>query len=259
MKVLLVDDHPLILSALKAMIEKLSQGVRVTACASAADLRATLRRDAAYDMVLLDLQLDDAIGFDVLTELRRERPDLPVVVISASDRQADVLRAVDLGAMGYLPKRMATEALADALRLVMAGGIFVPPISMQFTDGATPPAEDDSFDGPDVTAPPPPLAYPTAVPTAEQLGLTPRQYDVLLLLLQAKPNKAIARRLGLSVETVKDHVQAVLRGLGVNSRTQAVLAVGQKTQALAQAAREAQETADAAVAKPATEDGTSAA
>jgi DNA-binding NarL/FixJ family response regulator len=222
MKVLLVDDHPLILSALKAMIEKLQPGVQVMALSSAAALRAALATDAEHDLVLLDLQLGDAIGFDLLKDLRQTWPALPVVVISASDRSSDVIQAIDLGAMGFLPKRMSTEALADALKLVIEGGIFVP--TMSLGDAA-----HHGEDLPMASAPQPALAF-QSLPSIEHLGVTPRQADVLTLLLQGKPNKDIARRLGLSVETVKDHVQAVLRALGVSSRTQAVLAVGQMTQ-----------------------------
>lgn len=213
-KVLLVDDHPLILSALKAMIEQMQPGVLVTALSSAAALREALQTDSEQDLVLLDLQLGDAQGFDLLSTLRSGYPQLPVVVISASDRAVDVLAAIDLGAMGYLPKRMSTEALADALKLVMEGGIFVPPLPL---------ADLMAVSGPgSVSAPDAVYAGKLSV---DDLGITPRQTDVLHLLLQGLPNKDIARRLGLSVETVKDHVQAVLRSLGVSSRTQAVLAV----------------------------------
>lgn len=220
MKVLLVDDHPLILSALKAMIEKLSPGVVVNAVSSAREARFTLRAQQDHDLMLLDLQLGDANGFELLTEVRRTDPDLSVVVLSSSDRASDVIRAIDLGAMGFLPKRMTTEDLADALRLVMAGGIFVPTMSLN-------PVRD--ADEPEPVAPAP-AAATDSLPSFDELGITPRQADVLTLLLQGKSNKDIARRLGLSVETIKDHVAAVLRALGVNSRTQAVLAVGQMTQ-----------------------------
>ena len=222
MKVLLVDDHPLILSALQAMIQELDPDVKVTAVGSAAAARAALAADANFDLVLLDLQLGDASGFDVLVEMRKAHPALPVVVISASDRASDVIQAIDLGAMGFVPKRASNDTLVDALRLVMAGGIYVPAMHLGGTQGpssraaaAIPAAETATYQ---------------VTPSFEELGLTPRQADVLTQLLQGKPNKEIARRLGLSVETVKDHVQAVLRALGVSSRTQAVLAVSQMTQ-----------------------------
>jgi DNA-binding NarL/FixJ family response regulator len=220
MKVLLVDDHPLILSALKAMIENLCPGVVVNAVSSAREARFTLQAEQGHDLMLLDLELGDANGFELLGEARQSHPELSVVVLSSSDRASDVIQAIDQGAMGFLPKRMSTEDLADALRLVMAGGIFVPTMSVNpvhDADEAGPPAGQ----GPTGTG---------TLPPFEELGVTPRQADVLLLLLQGKSNKDIARRLGLSVETIKDHVAAVLRTLGVSSRTQAVLAVGQLTQ-----------------------------
>jgi DNA-binding NarL/FixJ family response regulator len=225
MKVLLVDDHPLILSALQAVIESLGDGVRVTGVGSAREARETLAGDPSFDLVLLDLQLGDADGFDVLVELRETYPALPVVVVSASDRASDVIRSIDLGAMGFVPKRASNETLSDALRLVMSGGIYVPPMSLGSEVGRPPVAESERAPavGRYVDT------YQT-VPTLEGLGLTARQHDVLQLLLQGKPNKHIARELGLSVETIKDHVAAVLRALGVSSRTQAVLAVSQMMQ-----------------------------
>ncbi len=227
MKVLLIDDHPLILSALQNIIQGLSDNVSVVATASARMARDTLAQDSAFDLVLLDLRLGDADGFDVLTEFRAAYPALPVVVVSASDRTSDVIRAIDLGAMGFVPKRASNDTLFEALSMVMSGGIYVPPMSMgdetsasdlytDTTPGALRSVRQRATDE----------GFQTHVPL-ESLGLTPRQTEVLGLLLQGKPNKLIARDLNLSVETVKDHVAAVLRTLNVSSRTQAVLAVGQ--------------------------------
>ena len=232
MKVLLIDDHPLILSALKTVIQGLGDDVTVVGAGSAAAARATLQADAEFDLVLLDLQLGDANGFDLLAELRVAYPALPVVVVSASDRSSDVIRSIDMGAMGFVPKRASNETLFDALRLVMSGGIYVPPMTMGVDAGNAPSAPDaDTSPGylKVVGAQAAEGGYQTT-PSLATLGLTPRQTDVLALLLQGKPNKLIARELNLSVETVKDHVAAVLRALGVNSRTQAVLAVSQMTQ-----------------------------
>jgi DNA-binding NarL/FixJ family response regulator len=232
MKVLLIDDHPLILSALQTVIESLNEKVQVVGVESAGEARAALTASRDFDLVLLDLQLGDADGFDVLEEFRKDYPSLPVVVVSASDRSSDVIRSIDLGAMGFVPKRTGRETLAQALSLVMAGGIFVP--SMALNAGATTQAstmqqragaalmqsisEHASAAGFQTTA------------AFEGLSLTRRQTDVLALLLQGKPNKVIARELGVSVETIKDHVAAVLKALGVSSRTQAVLAVAQMSQ-----------------------------
>ena len=220
MKVLLIDDHPLILSAMQSVIVGLRPNVDAIGVETAAECRALLRRDADFDLVLLDLHLDDASGFDLLAELRMGYPALPVVVVSASDRASDVIRAIDSGAMGYVPKRASNELLFEALHLVMSGGIYLPPMTLHLGDSALP------------LAPPLPnrMASPGSGPplpcSLERLGMTPRQREVLALLLDGKSNKMIARDLAISVETVKDHVAAVLRTLGVNSRTQAVLAVG---------------------------------
>lgn len=223
MKVLLIDDHPLILCALQSVIQGLGDNVCVDAADSGQAARDTLRRHPQYDLVLLDLHLGDADGFDLLAELRTLYPALPVVVISASDRTSDVIRAIDMGAMGFVPKRATNETLFDALQQVMSGGVYVPPMSMGTHSHAhlsTTPAirqvQREAVDS----------GFQT-MPSLTQLGLTPRQADVLGLLLKGQPNKLIARELGLSVETVKDHVAAVLRALGVSSRTQAVIAVSQ--------------------------------
>jgi DNA-binding NarL/FixJ family response regulator len=227
MKVLLVDDHPLILAALRAVIESLDPVVVVVTAGGAREAREALRADADFDLVMLDLQLGDADGFDVLVEFRAMYPALPVVVVSASDRQSDVIRAVDAGAMGFIPKRSSNEALHEALHMVMSGGIYVPTMAMGHD------ADDGGVAGagmlPAVGNDPRRDAVQKHAPLAS-IGLTPRQTDVLALLLQGKPNKLIARELNVSVETVKDHVAAVLRALNVSSRTQAVLAVGQMSQ-----------------------------
>ena len=215
MKALLIDDHPLILSALQSVIQGLGPEVGVVGVATARAAREALVADPGF-------------GFELLGELRAAYPALPVVVVSASDRSTDVIRAIDLGAMGFVPKCASNETLFQALNMVMSGGIYVPPMIMRShvptRSSAVPSAAhgwgmrlDDTPAGADRQAGPPLAA----------LGLTPRQTDVLALLLQGQPNKLIARALNLSVETVKDHVAAVLRTLNVSSRTQAVLAISQ--------------------------------
>lgn len=228
MKVLLIDDHPLILQALQTVIQSLGSDTTVVGAGSARAARETLRADSDFDLVLLDLQLGDADGFDVLVEFRRTYPALPVVVVSASDRHSDVIKSIDLGAMGFVPKRASNDTLFEALNMVMSGGIYIPPMTLGSesspakTEGDTVPSVlrvvREQSQGQD---------YQTATVPLAEIGLTPRQTDVLALLLKGLPNKLIARELGLSVETVKDHVAAVLRALNVSSRTQAVLAVSE--------------------------------
>ena len=241
MKVLLVDDHPLILAALQSVIRGLGDDVTVVGVSTEKEARAALKRDPDYDLMLLDLQLGASDGFDLLSDLRKAYPALPIVVVSASDRASDVIRAIDAGAMGFVPKRATNDTLFEALTLVMNGGIYVPPMTLgsprapePVPDGDTVPdimrprlsdmdLEDGTYGA--VKAP-----HQEAAPSFESLGLSRRQADVLAFLLKGMPNKLIAREMGISIETVKDHVAAVLRALKVSSRTQAVLAVSQMTQ-----------------------------
>ena len=235
MKVLLVDDHPLVLSALQAVIQNIGSDTTVVGVDSAAAARATLAADSEFDLVLLDLALGDADGFDVLVEFRAAYPAVPVVVVSASDRASDVIRAIDSGAMGFVPKKSSHGELHAALGMVMTGSMYVPPSMLGLEFGRSIVASDTAPGGmrPLGDAPLGAAAQPEPhqkLPSLKDVGLTPRQGEVLSLLLQGLPNKLIARQLNLSVETVKDHVAAVLRALGVSSRTQAVLAVSQMTQ-----------------------------
>jgi DNA-binding NarL/FixJ family response regulator len=236
MKVLLVDDHPLILTALQTVIQRIGSDTTVVGVDSAAAARQALREDPDRDLVLLDLSLGDADGFDVLAEFRNAYPAVPVVVVSASERASDVIRAIDLGAMGFVPKSSSHAELHEALGMVMSGSMYVPPsmLGLDFAREREKIAADTAgAPRADGQAPLGAAARPEPhqkLPTIDDIGLTPRQAEVLGLLLQGLPNKLIARQLNLSVETVKDHVAAVLRALNVSSRTQAVLAVSQMTQ-----------------------------
>jgi DNA-binding NarL/FixJ family response regulator len=216
MKVLLIDDHPLILTALQKVIEGIGTHVSVVGANSAkAGARGARRRrrgvrpDAARPAPRRRRRLRPA------DRAAQRVAAVPVVVVSASDRSADVIRSIDLGAMGFVPKRASNETLQEALHVVMQGGIYVPQMTMS-GEGDMPPAGDPAS-----------FAATHSAAAMAAFKLTPRQTDVLALLLRGLSNKLIARELNLSVETVKDHVAAVLRALGVNSRTQAVLAVSQ--------------------------------
>ncbi|MFM7704557.1 MAG: response regulator [Rubrivivax sp.] len=230
MKVMLIDDHPLVVSALQRMLRELDEQAVVLSAATAAEARAALREQPECDLVLLDLSLPDGDGHALLAELRRSHPSLPVVVLSASERTLDVVRAIDAGAMGFVTKRASPQRLLESLRAVLQGVIVVP-------EGLAPEPLPEPLPEPDAVTAHAVLAVQAPMPAPgpdaraslrgclQSLGMTPRQLDVLELLLQGKPNKLIARELRLSVETVKDHVRAVLRTLNVTTRTQAVLAV----------------------------------
>jgi len=209
MKVLVVDDHPLILEALPHVLKHLEADVEVLDATTAGAGRRLVDEHPDADLLLLDLALPGADGFDLLAEFRAAHPAMPVVVLSASERHVDVLRALDMGAMGYIPKTSSNAVVLQALRLVLSGGIYVPSAAITREPGAAP-----------IPAALPPAASRTR---AQDIGLTDRQAEVLVCLLQGLPNKLICRRLSLGHGTVKIHVAAILRALNVHNRTQAVI------------------------------------
>ena len=164
-------------------------------------------------LILLDLALPRVDGFEALRQLREEFPGIPVVVVSAHDQSELVMRAIDAGAMGFIPKTSTTQILLNALRLVLSGGVYLPPEVLRRQEAIAPAA-------PQLAAGPAQLRDP------RKIGLTDRQAQVLALLVHGKPNKLICRELNLAEGTVKIHVTAVLKALGVTNRTQAVIAVG---------------------------------
>lgn len=243
MKVLLIDDHPLVLSALTDIIHKLDPRVVVLTAEGHSQAFAHLALDGGVNLVLLDPLLgSNDEGFSLLADLRQRHPELPVVVMAANDQLADMVRAVDLGAMAFVPKRTPIAELHAALALVLSGGVYIPQalLGLMQLQQATGTGDDGAQAcGASVLQPlgagavPPPQGTSVAeMPRLSMatLGLTPRQTDVLSLLLKGLSNKLIARELNVAVDTVKDHVAAVLRALGVSSRTQAVLVVSRMTQ-----------------------------
>ncbi len=204
MKILVADDHALIREALRHVLGQLAAGVNVI---EAADSAAALRlagEHADLDLVLLDLNLPGVGGFAVLSELRAAHPALPVVVLSAMDEQRSIAETFARGALGFIPKTGSNAVMLGALRLVLAGGQYLPP-GLISTLAAT----DRSRSAP---------------LTVADLGLTARQHQVLALLAQGKSNRHICRELGLAEGTVKIHVTAILKAFNVTNRTQAVVA-----------------------------------
>lgn len=221
MNILIVDDHPLIREGLANVLAELDRDASVSEAASAEEAVSAFGDRAPLSLVLLDLGLPGAHGMSLLEQLRSARPEVPVVVLSANDRRDVVLAAIDNGAMGFISKRSPTPVLVNALRLVLAGGVYLPP---QVIGGAAP-AQVPSATGvaaSQLSAAPPATATASAPRTLADLGLTDRQAEVLALIVQGKPNKLICRHLDLAEGTVKTHISAILRALDVANRTQAV-------------------------------------
>ncbi|MCA3179323.1 MAG: response regulator transcription factor [Burkholderiaceae bacterium] len=206
MKVLVVDDHALIREAMRGVLHELRADAAVIEadCAAAALAAADAHPD--LELVLLDVDLPDGDGLQVLDALRRTRPAAAVVMLSGLRDRGSVTRALATGAQGFIPKSEPRAVLLGALGLVLAGGVYVPTMAL----------------GPADTAPLPGAARAPATPSAS--GLTERQLDVLALMMRGRSNKLICRELDLAEPTVKNHVSAILRTLGVSSRTEAVVA-----------------------------------
>lgn len=206
MDILLVDDHALFREGLGLLLRDLSEDVCVHH-AGTVEAALEVAAGCALTLVLLDLALPGRSGFEALEELRHWREDLPVVVMSSANDRATVMAAIEAGAMGFVPKTSSSAVMIGALRVVLAGGVYLPPEAF-IGDGAQASTHDNE---PRTMAP-------------AQLGLTPRQTDVLRLILEGQSIKRIARALDASENTIKTHVSAVLRAMNVTTRTQAVVA-----------------------------------
>jgi DNA-binding NarL/FixJ family response regulator len=210
MKILVVDDHVLIREALRGVLKDLRPDAAVLEAADHRRATELVAEHADFGLILLDLNLPDGDGFSMLADVRERYPGTSVVVLSAQQDRASVVKALDLGALGFIPKSAQREVMVAALELVFAGGIYIPPeiLAHQEPEPAPHPAATDS-----------------PRPSPRDLGLTERQLEVLALMMQGKSNKAICRVLDVAEPTVKNHVTAIFKALKVTNRTEAVIAV----------------------------------
>ncbi|HEY1290575.1 MAG TPA: response regulator transcription factor [Burkholderiales bacterium] len=205
MNILLIDDHALFREGLKFLLRSLDAALEVD---EASDCTRALEHAAkrAYDLVLLDLKMPGVAGLDALVALRDAIPEAPLVVLSGEDAPGVVRAAIERGAMGFIPKSSTPEILIQALRLVLARGVYLPPAVLDGERAAA---------APEAASPGSTAALP---------GLTPRQMDVLRCVIRGKPNKLIARELEVSEYTVKAHLSLVMRALDARNRTEVVYA-----------------------------------
>jgi DNA-binding NarL/FixJ family response regulator len=213
-EILVIDDHVLIREALRGVLKEVKGDAIVLEASSCGQAMQVVAEHPDLDLILLDLNLPDRDGFSVLAELGERYPAISVVVLSAQQDRSSVVRALDLGALGFIPKSGQREVMLSALQLVFAGGIYIPPEILARDQPSSRQGEEQ-----------PAAKRPAVSPT--DLGLTERQVDVLSLVMQGKSNKAICRVLNLAEPTVKNHVTAILKALGVSNRTEAVIAVGE--------------------------------
>jgi DNA-binding NarL/FixJ family response regulator len=216
MKILIVDDHALIREAMRGVLRELKHDASVLEASNCGHALRLIEEHANdFGLILLDLGLPDRDGFSVLAELRQRFPAISIVVLSAQQDRASVMKALDLGALGFIPKSANRDVMVGALQLVFAGGIYIPPEILL--------RENASGEG---SLPKRPASErPRGSPS--DFGLTERQLDVLALMMRGKSNKAICRLLDLAEPTVKNHVTAILKALKVTNRTEAVVTVNE--------------------------------
>jgi DNA-binding NarL/FixJ family response regulator len=203
LKILIVDDHALVREGLRQVLKGLGDDVEVLDAPSCQSAFELVRQHANLDLVLLDYHLPDMNGQEALEVFSDQHPELPIIMLSGFMNPLLMRQVLNKGAAAFLPKSGNSEELLSAIRLILAGEAYLPPKSSQ-----TPSSGMLGAPGTDLASP----------------NFTPRQEEVLQLLLDGYSNKEMGKMLNLSDETVKNHVSALLRGFDVSNRTQAVLA-----------------------------------
>lgn len=202
-RIVIVDDHPLFRDALRQALSDKFPSLEFSEAGSFDGLSDALDGESEIDLVLLDLTMPGVKGFSGLMYLRAQYPEIPVVIVSANEDPGAIRRCVEFGASGFIPKSMPVDTIRDAIAVVLDGGVWTPPD----LDLETPGSDE------------------TADLVSRLATLTPQQVRVLMMLSEGLLNKQIAYQLSVSEATVKAHVSAILQKLGVDSRTQAVIAV----------------------------------
>ena len=201
-RLVIADDHPLFRGALREAVNGLFEKVDITEAGTFDDVSALLDQRGDIDLVLLDLTMPGARGFSGLMYLRAQYPGVPVIVVSANDDPVAIRRCMDFGASGFIPKTLGVDDMRDVIARILKGGVWTPP-DVNLDSKAD--VEINQL-------------------MAKMATLTPQQVRVLMMLSEGLLNKQIAFQLGVSEATVKAHVSAILQKLGVDSRTQAVIA-----------------------------------
>jgi len=227
MKILIADDHRLVIEAVKAKLSELGAGIEFVLALSVDELLAGATDD--LDLALIDLNMPGADGQAHIDEIRRRHPAVPVIVLSGYEDPAIMRSALERGVLGFIPKAYSPEVMLSAVRLVLAGGVYVPPMMLT----ALPPGIVAGVSPSSSAGEPFARGNGASGQTLEHLRnvLTERQVEVLQLLSQGKPNKLIGRSLGISEGTVKIHLAAIFRALNVRNRTEAVVAAQALTEA----------------------------
>ena len=209
MKYLIVDDHALVAGALTLLLEDRDPEADVHTAATADAALELVDREGDADLLILDLSLPGVTGTELMEEIVRRQPMLKILVVSGLADQESIMRVLQLGAAGFVPKSLDTELLSSAIDFVLKGGVYIP--SKLLTE-----SQKDGF----FTR----TAARSKAPESAPPHLTDRQLDVLAQLAKGAPIKRICRELDLSEGTVKTHVAAIYRSFGASNRTEALIA-----------------------------------
>lgn len=224
MKIVIADDHRLIVEAVVDKLSELGPGVTFVQAMSVPELLTSVTADV--DLLLVDLVMPGAQGLSHVMEVRRRYPDVRVIVLSGQEDRELMREALEAGVMGFIPKAYSPAVMLSAVRLVLSGGVYVPPMMLAGLDlspGREPSALSPEVHTQELSSEPPAAQTRKSMPQLRSV-LTERQMNVLALLSEGKPNKLISRSLGISEGTVKIHLAAIFRALGVRNRTEAVIA-----------------------------------
>jgi len=213
-KILVVDAHFLIREALRDCLMIWNSNATILEAVNGHQAMQLMSEHSDIQLIVLELNLPDLDGFSVLGELRERHPTTSVVVLSTRQDRDSVTRALELGALGFIPKSEMREVMLSAFNLVLSGGTYIPPEIIS--------REQHALTSPRLAC----IASGTRAVKPGDLGLTGRQTDVLRLMMKGKSNKAISRELNLALPTVKNHVTAILKAINVTNRTEAVIATG---------------------------------
>ncbi|KRF00360.1 LuxR family transcriptional regulator [Frateuria sp. Soil773] len=212
MRILIADDHRLIVEGVKLKLAELGNDTEFQVAMDVDELRRAIREESPPALALVDLTMPGSHGNDHLVELIQQLPGVPVIVLSGSEDPVLIKQLLAMGVQGFIPKAYSSDVMLSAVRLVLSGGVYVPPMMLQAANDAALPAHAA------------PAESAASMEDRLRKLLTERQLDVLRLLSHGKPNKVIARDLGISEGTVKIHLAAIFRALNVRNRVEAVVA-----------------------------------
>jgi len=205
-RAIIVDDHPIVRNALVTSLLTLNVFEEVETANCFQELNEKLARNSDFQLLILDLSLSDSSGSGGIALIRERYPNIPILVFSASDDVDTIILCFEHGVHGFVSKNSPMQIFVNAIRVVLEGGIYIPPSAAQRLEfGLSEPTDSESH------------------PENQRPQFTPKQQEVFEQLLQGVPNRIIAKRLGMAEGTVKTHLHKIYQLLHVNSRAKAIL------------------------------------